>query len=258
MQDVGVQMQALDEFVTRARSQNEAHFEAFTQNLSGLSETVRESYSRMEGELNGFAEDLDSLDNDMSEQTSLSKELLEPFTSTTRQPLSELRGNIESAPLQEYVPTGETPKRRTYEYPTTLPHTQPHEELLLKPVTRRKSSTRTPLGEKEVRSPNKNVHEEPTDPKSGVFGKLATTGHPAYAHKIFFGTDIAAYTGIPARGGGGVSCTDGGEGGQDEDDEPPAKRTRGQKLAVARGGYSAGSATGPAAPITAGNRKRSR
>ncbi|PUU72771.1 P-loop containing nucleoside triphosphate hydrolase protein [Tuber borchii] len=258
MQDVGVQMQALDEFVTRARSQNEAHFEAFTQNLSGLSETVRESYSRMEGELNSFGEDLDSLDNDMSEQTSLSKELLEPFTSTTRQPLSELRGNIESAPLQEYVPTGETPKRRTYEYPTTLPHTQPHEELLLKPVTRRKSSTRTPLGEKEVHSPNKNVHEEPTDPKSGVFGKLATTGHPAYAHKIFFGTDIAAYTGIPARGGGGVSCADGGEGGQDEDDEPPAKRTRGQKLAVARGGYSAGSATGPAAPITAGNRKRSR
>ena len=251
-------MQALDQFVTRARSQNEAHFEAFTQNLSGLSETVRESYGRMEGELNSFAEDLDSFGNDMSEQTSLSKELLEPFTSTTKQPLSELRGNIESAPLQEYIPTGETPKRRTYEYPTTLPHTQPHEELLLKPLARRKSSTRTPLGEKEVHSPNKNVHEEPTDPKSGVFGKLATTGHPAYAHKIFFGTDIAAYTGIPARGGRGVSCANGGEGGQDEDDEPPAKRTRGQKLAVARGGYSAGSATGPAAPIIAGNRKRSR
>ncbi|KAG0636196.1 P-loop containing nucleoside triphosphate hydrolase protein [Tuber brumale] len=150
MQDVGVQMQALDEFVTRARSQNEAHFEAFTQNLNGLSETVRESYRRMEGDLKGFTEDLDSFDNDMSEQTSLSKELLEPFTSTTKQPLSELRGNIESTPLQEYIPTGETPKRRTYEYPTALPHTQPHEELLLKPVTRRKNSTRTPLGEKEA------------------------------------------------------------------------------------------------------------
>lgn len=270
MQDVAVQMQALDEFVTRARSQNEAHFEAFTKNLTSLTETVRESYSHLGAELQGITDDTGSFGDDISAQTSRVKDLLDPFTSQTRKPLSELRSNIEAAPLREYVPTGETPKKRPYEYPSTLPRTRPHEEILSsslsRSVTRKKNPSRTPLGEKEVHSPNKHVvlEEQPTDPKTGVFGKqhqqqpfaASATANSAYAHKIFFGTNIAAYTGVPVKTAGG------GGRGEDEDDEedeqPPLKRTRSQRLA-AKGRQSTATASGrenALGPITI--RKRSR
>ena len=45
MKDMATQMQALDDFVTRARKQNERHHNTHVGSLKGLASTVRQSYS---------------------------------------------------------------------------------------------------------------------------------------------------------------------------------------------------------------------
>jgi kinesin family protein 11 len=58
------------------------------------------------------------------------KQAVTPFSAEIRQPLVELRNNIQNALMAEYKPTGTTPPRTSYEYPRTLPRTEPHSTLL--------------------------------------------------------------------------------------------------------------------------------
>jgi kinesin family protein 11 len=46
------------------------------------------------------------------------------------QPLGALREDISSTTIREYEPTGETPQKMQYQYPTELPRTQPAHALL--------------------------------------------------------------------------------------------------------------------------------
>lgn len=290
MQDIDVQMRALDEFVTRARSQNEVHYTQFVANLSGLTANIRDSYTHLENEVSAIKEEAEYFSEDMATQTSALKETIDPFTESTIAPLTELRRAVEAAPLKEYTPTGSTPRKREYEYPTTLPRTQSHEEILAQahnPQHQRKHS-RTPLGEKEVHSPNKTVNDtthdtdypQKTAPPSGPTTATAssipgppqqgTAGYSAYAHKIFFGTNIG---GVIGPSGGLIAAgkfasdargeVEAAETEEDEDDgQPPLKRTRSQsaKLGVTKGGYSAQTTrnSAPAGENVVIGKKRSR
>ncbi len=132
IKDMAVQMQALDEFVTRARSQNERHHETHVQSLQGLSSTVRNSYSSIGEHFTSTYARVRDLGDDMSERTAILQATLPPLNATLRQPLAELRSNIADAPLKEYNPTGETPQKVQYAYPTTLPRTEAHDTLIAK------------------------------------------------------------------------------------------------------------------------------
>jgi kinesin family protein 11 len=57
---------------------------------------------------------------------------LEPLFADVCRPLTHLREDISSTVIQEYQPTGDTPQKLTYEYPTELPRTQAHASLLAK------------------------------------------------------------------------------------------------------------------------------
>lgn len=140
-------MRALDEFVTRARSQNAQHHEIHSNSLNELVATVRNSYSNIGAHFVDSYDRVKFLGDEMTEKTaSISLELgtLDPIL---RQPLAELRTAIGATVLQEYVPTGETPQKVQYAYPTTLPRTQPHEQLL--------AALRRPAGAEAIPSPTK-------------------------------------------------------------------------------------------------------
>lgn len=130
MKDMATQMQALDDFVTRARSQNERHHSTHVESLGCLAATVRHSYSSIGDHFVSTYDRVRVIGNDVAEQTTALSASLPPLASTVQQPLADLRTTITDAPLKEYIPTGDTPRKTQYQYPTTLPRTRPHSELL--------------------------------------------------------------------------------------------------------------------------------
>ncbi|KAI9808818.1 MAG: kinesin motor protein cin8 [Pycnora praestabilis] len=132
MKDMAVQMQALDEFVTRARSQNGQHYESHIQSLQGLASTVRQSYTNISTHFNSTYDRVRELGGDMTTRTGALQATLPPLDPNVRQLLAELRANVTEAPLKEYEPTGETPRKVQYQYPTILPRTDKHENLIAK------------------------------------------------------------------------------------------------------------------------------
>ncbi|KAL8894028.1 MAG: hypothetical protein Q9192_004694, partial [Flavoplaca navasiana] len=169
MKDMATQMQALDDFVTRARSQNERHHSTHVSSLQSLASTVNDSYSSIGDHFTASYNRVQNIGKDISERSNALQDTLPPLTETVQQPLSSLRSIITSAPLKEYVPTGETPQKTQYRFPTTLPRTEPHDKLLSKtfPASSNNSSTTSLV---PLPSPNKSIiytdvqETTPTDP----------------------------------------------------------------------------------------------
>ncbi|PQE17798.1 putative kinesin-related bimC protein [Rutstroemia sp. NJR-2017a BVV2] len=130
MKDISTQMQALDDFVTRARSQNAQHHDLHAKSLQGLSDTVKASYDNVGSHFTSTYERVKALGEEMSTKTASLAENLAPLDDHLRQPLADLRTNITKTILKEYQPTGETPQKVQYQYPTHLPRTEAHETLL--------------------------------------------------------------------------------------------------------------------------------
>ena len=156
MKDMATQMQALDDFVTRARSQNERHHSTHVSSLQSLASTVNDSYSSIGDRLTASYDRVQSIGSDISERSNALQDTLPPLTETVQEPLSSLRSIITNAPLKEYVPTGETPQKTQYRFPTTLPRTEPHDKLLSKvfPASSNSSSTTSLV---PLPSPNKSI-----------------------------------------------------------------------------------------------------
>ncbi|KAL8823156.1 MAG: hypothetical protein Q9191_006120, partial [Dirinaria sp. TL-2023a] len=143
MKDMATQMQALDDFVTRARSQNERHHETHIQSLQSLASTVNQSYSSIGEHFLSTFDRVRDLGSDMSSQTTSIRASLPHLSATIQQPLTELRTAVTNADLKEYCPTGETPQKTQYHYSTTLPRTESHEKLLIKHSLRQPPSSST-------------------------------------------------------------------------------------------------------------------
>lgn len=130
MKDMALQMEALDDFVTKARSQNGRCHETHLENLESLAANVRESYSSLHDHFTGFGDRARGFQEDIDRQKDTVKESVAPLSDEVRKPLAELRTNIQNAPITEYTATGETPQKTHYEYPSKLPRTESHEALL--------------------------------------------------------------------------------------------------------------------------------
>ncbi|KAF8541673.1 P-loop containing nucleoside triphosphate hydrolase protein [Trichophaea hybrida] len=194
-EDVGVQMQALDEFVARARSQNESHHKTSLQSLQDLYGGGREFVENFSGLITRFRDELQSIE-EVSGMASTGLDAFSSFSQSTQQRLSELRGNVESESLKECLPTSQTPRKRKYTFPTTLPSTGSAEEVLARA---RGETVRPVLGEKEVNSPHKQIPSAPsilTDPKSGGAG-IGAAFYPTVTKKKVL-RDIALIAGEPA------------------------------------------------------------
>ncbi len=155
MKDMATQMQALDDFVTRARSQNERHHSRHITSLQGLASTVHQSYSSIGDHFVSTYDRVREIGADMSAQSTALSASLPPLASTIQQPLADLRAAITAAPLKEYIPTGDTPRKTQYQYPTTLPRTDPHEQILGKPAP--SSPRHTTTTQSPRKSPSKSI-----------------------------------------------------------------------------------------------------
>lgn len=132
MQGMETQMAALDDFVTKARSQNGTQHEASMSTFGDLMNNVKESYTSIGGEFNGLDDRVHAFEDMVTQQKDSINQSVVPFSKDIRQPLEELRKNIQGAPMSEYQPTGNTPPRTSYKYIQTLPQTEPHTSLIAK------------------------------------------------------------------------------------------------------------------------------
>jgi kinesin family member 11 len=132
IEEMSTQMAALDQFVTRARSQNDLHHKSQTTSLVTLGTSVCDSYSNISNHFTAHSDRLSTFGTEISARTTALQDSLSPLDSTIRAPLVGLRKDIEAAPLTEYTITGETPQKANYSFPTSLPRTQPREKLLSK------------------------------------------------------------------------------------------------------------------------------
>ncbi|KAI2471297.1 kinesin-domain-containing protein [Annulohypoxylon bovei var. microspora] len=132
MKDLDEQMTSLDDFVTRARSQNAVHHESHSSSVGSLSKTVEGSYANIGEHFKATCSRVQNLGSDMDVDVANAEGSLESLSETICQPLSDLREDVGSTVLREYQPTGDTPQKTAYKYPTELPHTEAHEALLRK------------------------------------------------------------------------------------------------------------------------------
>ncbi|KAI8624086.1 kinesin-domain-containing protein [Xylariaceae sp. FL1651] len=124
MRDLDEQMTSLDDFVTRARSQNAQHDAQHSESLRCLSSTVEDSYANIGDDFRKTCSRVEGLGFDMDADIKTAEAALEPIHINVCKPLADLREDISSTVIQEYRPTGETPQKTTYEYPTELPRTK--------------------------------------------------------------------------------------------------------------------------------------
>ncbi|KAJ2978578.1 hypothetical protein NUW58_g7453 [Xylaria curta] len=132
MRDLDKQMTSLDDFVTRARSQNAQHDDQHKASLQVLSSTVEDSYDNIGDHFRTTCARVQELGSEMDMNIKNAEETLEPLFANVHQPLADLREDISSTVIQEYQPTGDTPQKLAYEYPTELPRTKAHASLIAK------------------------------------------------------------------------------------------------------------------------------
>jgi kinesin family protein 11 len=124
IEDLDAQMEALDDFVTRAKSENATHHEAHSQSVKAVSTTVEQSFGNISGHFKTTFDRVKNLGEEMELDVNDLNDGLEPLDTQLCQPLANLREDIATTALQEYQPTGETPQKVVYQYPTSLPRTK--------------------------------------------------------------------------------------------------------------------------------------
>lgn len=169
MADMSKQMEALDDFVAKARSHNGRSHEAHLSSLDAIASNVRKSRSVITEQLDGFDGRAGQLQEDVDMRTEELQQSTAPLEGEVRQPLIELRANVQGHPLREYVPTGVTPQKRKYEYPTDLPRTESHDGLRSRHRTS-KQFTALPFNEEPPPLPSSPAA---SPPKTFIFSDAA-------------------------------------------------------------------------------------
>ncbi|PTB68212.1 kinesin-like protein [Trichoderma citrinoviride] len=122
--DLDVQMEAMDDFVARAKSESNTHHETHMQSIQALSNTVDQSFGNISAHFKTTFDRVKNLGEAMELDASDLHDGLEPLSTQVCQPLSALRDQIGKTALQDYRPTGETPQKAQYQFPTSLPRTE--------------------------------------------------------------------------------------------------------------------------------------
>ncbi|KAI5803776.1 P-loop containing nucleoside triphosphate hydrolase protein [Geopyxis carbonaria] len=128
-ENIGVQMQTLDEFVARARNQNEAHYVEVEASLGFFKGLVENNLDEWTNNVKNSEIEIDHFGSEVQSDVTTLIETLEPYQEVAQQSVEALRDSVRDKVLKEYVPTGATPKKRKYEYPRTLPRTNTDEVL---------------------------------------------------------------------------------------------------------------------------------
>ena len=182
MKHMDVQLQALDEIVSRVRAQNGRLHDAHFQSLKGLTTTVKQSYSSIGNHLSHSSDRTQGLGKDITAHIATLSASIASLTQEVHVPLADLRSEVMAVPLTEYTPTGQTPQKTKYEYTTTLPRTEDHGILLARlraasagpPTSPARSITRPPSS--RPMSPSKPmVFTDPDTPTDTISPETASS-----------------------------------------------------------------------------------
>ncbi|EPS43828.1 hypothetical protein H072_2134 [Dactylellina haptotyla CBS 200.50] len=130
MKSVAVNMQTLDEFVTRAREQNERHHRLRVTSLDAVAEQVKTSTSNVRYNVDDVKQAVEDVNTDVLATNLKAKNALEPFHVHGSRLLAGLRGQVEMAAYRDYVPTQSTPRKREYPFSTDIPRTATREQII--------------------------------------------------------------------------------------------------------------------------------
>ncbi|KAF1816833.1 kinesin-domain-containing protein [Eremomyces bilateralis CBS 781.70] len=147
------QLQALDGIVGRIKETNDAHHKSHLTSLENLASTAEVSYSSIGAHFKSSLDTVKDLDSDMTSRFDTARDTLSQVSPSGPiiDKLQDLASQIEDRQLEEYKPTGNTPKRTTYEYPASLPRTQSHDLL----IARARSQSSESADGTGAKSPNK-------------------------------------------------------------------------------------------------------
>ena len=165
MAHMDTQLTALDEIISRVRTQNEQHHTAHTNSLAQLSSDVQKSYISVGNHMSTSYARTQALDVDMRDRSSVLLDTLPSLAveGKIRRTLASLRDDIAGSDLVEYVPTGQTPLKTVYTYPNKLPRTSAHDALL-----ERMRSSSNPDERRSPCKPNSSPRKIHSSPTKGV------------------------------------------------------------------------------------------
>ncbi|KAK2855614.1 hypothetical protein FQN49_005024 [Arthroderma sp. PD_2] len=167
--DMAVQMEALDDFVRRARCQNNQHCKASNGAVDELAQAVRGGYQLQQLNLEDFEQREISFREDIKSENKSLEALVRTASSDVKHPLSDLQSQVRETSMVEYIPTGNTPEKATYKYDTTLPRTEKHSVILGRLGSPRDALTSPSPSSTPLESPTFQ-HEHPASPtKSMVY-----------------------------------------------------------------------------------------
>ena len=168
--EMATQMSALDQFVTRARSQNDQIHE---QHISGC-HNLSQQASELHTDFGTFvAEREDALNHFSEGQSTAHTELpsiVEGLVNDVLTDTHTLKNQFSDAALQEYQPTGQTPQKTDYLFPTELPETANHKSIIA-----RMRGLPDPMAESKMSSASRSPAKSPkkqTSPRKGSPAKL--------------------------------------------------------------------------------------
>jgi kinesin family protein 11 len=95
-----------------------------------VSDTVENSYGNISQHFKTTFERVSTLGDEMDADSQEAERSLKSAEEQVCVPLTELREEISNWALREYEPTGSTPEKARYEFPTDLPATASHDALI--------------------------------------------------------------------------------------------------------------------------------
>ena len=133
--------QALDDFVIKgfisvayslilARGHVAAKYQQHEDSLSDVASTFRTSVSALQENVAQTRKSISHNSNAFAGNSDARATSVRDFQTQSSENVSSLRKKILKHEILEDIPTSETPKKRNYPIPSTLPSTRPHEEIL--------------------------------------------------------------------------------------------------------------------------------
>lgn len=175
-------MAALDEFVSRARSQNDSYHQRRTEDLANMAGNAKDGFVQLEKDLNDCRSSTENFGNENTTHGGDMEALAASLQDDARPLLQDLQYELATSTFKDYHPTGETPQKREWEYPTHLPRTESHESIIarLRGLPDPAASKKTPSISK---TPGRSPRKQQTSPRKG-FGSPSKAASPSKT-KVF-------------------------------------------------------------------------
>jgi hypothetical protein len=178
------EMANLDKYIIKAFCLAESHRQMQDGICIELASSARHALEQFQVLYRDMSTSITTISDEVEERSHGIRQCVAGLRDSVHEPLELLREHIASQEPEQYVSVGDTPRRIAYDVPTTLPRTQPHEQILANLRRARELST-APQGEEQQQeavasraSPLKRGPPPPSPTKSLMRKRQAVGGEP--------------------------------------------------------------------------------